>query len=479
MRTSSSRPTGGPRFKISHLKSLNAGVKIDGAHVTVASGPKQWWHLARIAPTRPLVFQRWRGPGVVRVTLDVTAGSIGIVLWDRSNTEREVDTANIQAHDGGPTTVELFAPDTSEIGPLVLRNDGPDGGPISFRVLGVECTPTDLQGAIDDPEVLHAFYDLSLYPHTYDFAYFAMAAEIARHKAGLKTIHVHILRPGSKEAGRLPEGFHSAIGEDAREWRIYNVIIPILTLFPTIRGYSVLPDAAAAYTMREHLKNIYPRDLDPAAGAPIHVPYREVNSTLSQYPGALRPRATQESLRYIQQWLAPRAKGRKPLVITLRQYKFLPARNSNVEAWLTFAKEVDKSQYFPIIVPDTATALDSPPPEYGDIAVFPEAAFHLPLRMALYESAFMNLATTGGPPMLLTLSDRCAFLYFKHLVPGVRLCSVEHLSDVGFQVGKDLPHLKPNQHYVWEDDDLPVIRREFDAMVSRLSAVGDPRSCSG
>ena len=95
-----------------------------------------------------------------------------------------------------------------------------------------------------------------------------MAAEIARHKAGLKTIHVHIVRPGSKEVDRLPEGFHSAIDDEAREWRIYNILIPILTFFPTVRGYSILPDAATAYAMRQYLSNLYPRELVPAAGEP-------------------------------------------------------------------------------------------------------------------------------------------------------------------------------------------------------------------
>lgn len=475
----SSGPGGGPQYKIARLKALNSSVTIDNGLVSTPEGPDTWWHVAKIVPSRRFSFSRQVQPGVVRVTLEVTAGSVGLILWDRSNTERQVDTGNVQAHGRGPITVELFAPDLSDLGPIVFRNDGPPRKRMSFQVLSIESVPIDLNGAINDPDVLNAFYDLSLYPHTYDFTYFAMAAEIARHKAGLKSVHVHILRPGSKEAGRLPEGFHTAIDDDAREWRIYNILIPILTLFPTIRGYSVLPDAVAAYTLREHLKNVYPRDLDPAAGAPIHVPYREVNATLSQHPGALRPRATRESLRYIQQWLAPRARGRKPLVITLRQYEFLPARNSNVEAWLTFAKEVDKAEYFPIIVPDTATALNLPLPEYEQLAVFPEASFNLSLRMALYETAFLNLATTGGPPMLLTVSDRCPFLYFKHVVSGVRLCSVEHLTDVGFQIGKDLPHLRRNQHYVWEDDDLPIIRREFDAMVSRLKSSSDRKACSG
>lgn len=469
MRTFTFWPAGKPQYDASRLKKLYSAAVLDGNHLSADKGPQRWWHVGKISPRRGLGLPGASSPGVVRVTLEVLAGSVGIVLWERGQGEKEVDTANLRAGPG-PKTLQLITPDLSLAGSLIFRNDGPDGDPVDFRLHRIECIPIGLNDAIDDKQTLHAFYDLSIYPHTYDFTYFAMAAEIARHKAGLKTIHVHIVRPGSKEVDRLPEGFHSAIDDEAREWRIYNILIPILTFFPTVRGYSILPDAATAYAMRQYLSNIYPRELVPAAGAPIHIPYREVNTTLQFHPEALRPRADPEGLRYIEQWLAPRARGRKPIVITLRQYEFLPARNSNVEAWLTFAGELDRDEYFPIIVPDTATALNLPPKEYGDITVCPEAAVHLPLRMALYESAFMNMATTGGPPMLLVLSDRCPFLYFKHLVQGVRLCSAEHLTDVGFPIGRDLPHLRPNQHYVWEDDDLPVIRREFAAMLARMKS---------
>lgn len=460
---------GEARYDVTQLKRLYVGAVVDHNHVSVAKGPARWWHVAKISPVHGFGFGRASTPGVIRVTLEVLGGSVGIVLWEKGKGEKEVDTANLQAAPG-PKTIQLITPDLQLAGALIFRNDGADGAPIDFLVHSIECVPIGLSDVVDDKQTLHAFYDLSIYPHTYDFAFFTMAAEIARLKAGLKTVHVHIVRPGSKEVDRLPEGFHSAIDNEAREWRIYNILIPILTFFPTVRGYSVLPDAATAYAMRQYLTNLYPRELVPAAGAPIHIPYREVNATLQLHPGALRPRADPEGLRYIEQWLAPRARGRKPIVITLRQYEFLPARNSNVEAWLTFAGELDKDEYFPIIVPDTATALNLPPKEYRDITVCPEAAVHLPLRMALYESAFMNMATTGGPPMLLVLSHRCPFLYFKHLVSGVRLCSAEHLTDVGFKVGYDLPYLRANQHYVWEDDDLPVIRREFAAMLRRIKA---------
>lgn len=471
MHKPSSKTVKAPRYKTSKLKSLRPNVTISGDRVNASEGIPTWWHLARILPARPMVLRPYNGPGTISVTLEVQSGSVGVVLWMSGDSEKQIDAGNVAAVDG-KGTIELFAPDLSKVGPLVFRNDGPPNDRIEFRITEIHCNSLDLGKAIDGNCVLHALYDLSIFPHTYDFAYFVMAAELARHRAGLESMHVHLVRPGREAVSRLPEGFHSAIGDQAREWRVDNILSPILSLFPSVRGYSVWPDAAAAYAMHEYCTHIYPRNLDPTVDTPIHVVYRDVNANLRHAPGALRPRASAEALRYVEQWLAPRARGRKPIVITLRQYGFLAARNSNVEAWLTFARELDSREYFPVIVPDTATAMEMPA-DYGDIAAFPEGSFHLPLRMALYQSAFMNLATTGGPPMLLTISDCCPFLYFKHVIRGVRLCSEEHLTDVGFVVGEDLPHLRQDQHYVWADDDLPVIRREFQAMLSRLKQSGN------
>lgn len=456
-----------PRYKIRRLKALNSDVRVEGGAIATPKAPPTWWHLASIPASRKLLSRRLAGPGVLRVTLEVTAGTVGLVLWKKGKSEEQIDTSAVEAG-SGRTVVDLSVPDMAEVGQLVVRNDGPEGGPMSLQLIDIEMIAVDLQHAVDAPGVMHAFYDLTIYPHTFDFAYFVMNAEISRQRAGLKSLHVHIIRPGRNEIGRLPKGFHSAIDDAARESRIYNILLPILTLFPTVEGYSVLPRATDAYAMREYLSHVYPADMTPAAGAPIHTDYREANRTLCNVPQAVRPRASWQSHRYVSQWLSTRAKGRKVVTITLRQYEFLPQRNSNLEAWSVFASELDSKGYFVVVVPDTATALDARPPEFANVTMFPEAAFNVPLRVALYEQAYLNLATTGGPPVLMLLSDRVPFLFFKLLVPGVDLCSAEHLADVGFTINEDLGHMGPHQHLVWADDDLATIRREFDAMVRRL-----------
>ena len=41
------------------------------------------------------------------------------------------------------------------------------------------------------------------------------------------------------------------------------------------------------------------------------------------------------------------------VTITLRCYHYMPARNSNLSAWTTFARSLDPNRYLPVFIPDT------------------------------------------------------------------------------------------------------------------------------
>jgi hypothetical protein len=469
-------PLEGLRYNLARLQASDPSVRIQGAAIKVEKAPPTWSFIASLRPDRPVLDKQAGGPAVMDVALEVTAGTVGVMLLERGTSTGSINETLVRPEDG-KTTVRLFVPRCSTAGQLVFRNAGDSDTQIALRVHKVEFALIDLRAAVDDSSVMHAFYDLTIYPGTFDFAYFLMATEIARQKAGLKSLHVYIVRPGRDALSRLPRDYDAAVDAHAREWRISNVLLPILTLFPSVRGYSVLPDRIAASALREHLSNAYPGPLDSDA-VPIHEAHLEVNRELARTPAALRPQACMEGLRFVRQWIQARAPGRKLVTITLRQYEFLTLRNSNTEAWVAFAKELTRDGYFPVIVPDTVTALDPPPLEFSGIAIFPEAAHNILLRMALYELAYLNFATTGGPAALLLLSERCRFLLLKLLIPEVPLCSAEHLAKSGLTIGLDPTFLSVTQHIVWEHDDLPIIRREFDAMVAKIEGDTLPASAS-
>ena len=119
--------------------------------------------------------------------------------------------------------------------------------------------------------------------------------------------------------------------------------------------------------------------------------------------------------------------------VTLRNEPRIPARNSNVAAWRTFAAEIGA-----LVIEDY---------DHGPI--------DLHVRAALYAGAEMNFFVPNGPmhvcslmgaPLLSFATDRCA----------------EGLARVGIDWGQNYPWHTRDQRLVWEPDDLPVIRRVFD-----------------
>ena len=150
--------------------------------------------------------------------------------------------------------------------------------------------------------------------------------------------------------------------------------------------------------------------------------------------------------------------------MTLRQYAVDPQRNSRIAEWVQFSREIDNERYCPIIVPDTDRALESYS-EFASLPVFREAAFNLGLRMALYESAYLNMFVNCGPGSLCILNDKCRYLFFKVSLDDVVLTSGKTLKAMGFQSGETPSFATEHQRWIWEDDTFDVLSREFGAMV--------------
>jgi hypothetical protein len=351
------------------------------------------------------------------------------------------------------------------------------------RMLGAAlAVPRRTRGSVSTPSVsvdtLYAFYDLQVAPITYHACWFAVASDLARRRRGLRRIHF-VLVPGTKNGVREERAAYEASVDVAqRIWRVHNLVIPVLTLVPSCAGYTVLPDRRAAEALRAAACNrVYPRHYEPAL-------------PVSHYPSellALRPgehaavgvlRSSEQGLRYVERWMAARRNGRRVITVTLRDYSFMPARNSNLEAWAAFARRLDPAAYLPVFVLDTERTLDPTPAELKEFDVFREASWNVGLRMALYESSYLNLGVNNGPLFLAAMNDLTRLLIFKIITPSVPQTTEEFVGQEGFQIGGQLPFATPFQRLVWEDDTLEVIEREFEAFVARVEGTDPRRSLS-
>ncbi len=119
--------------------------------------------------------------------------------------------------------------------------------------------------------------------------------------------------------------------------------------------------------------------------------------------------------------------------VTLRRSPHNEFRNSNEPAWREFAQDIGA-----IVIED-----------------YDVEPMHLHDRMAFYAGAEMNFGVVTGPMHLCVLS-RYPWMMFN--------CNKEAATYewCGIKAGKNYPWAGKNQIAVWEDDDLPNLRKHFD-----------------
>jgi hypothetical protein len=323
--------------------------------------------------------------------------------------------------------------------------------------------------ASESRRTLYFFFDLSVCPLAYDIATFMAGAELERRRRGLERIHV-IVVPGENDRLRLelPE-YDAAVGEQGKRWRLHNLVLPVIGLLPSCSGYTLCASRAHARALQLlYARHVHPEGWRPAF--PIAPDARKLRAA-ARAGEAVFPalQASQQALKYVDQFLGSRAGGRRPVVITLRQYGFTPSRNSNLGAWTAFADGLDAARYAAVFVLDTDTALLPVPDAIGRHLVMHAAPWSVPLRMALYERAFVNLAVAHGPMELCWYDEACRYMVFCPVGTGV-FTEGDFLQSIGFEIGKSLPFARPWQRWVWKPDDAETIRAEFDRFLPELEA---------
>lgn len=314
-------------------------------------------------------------------------------------------------------------------------------------------------------------YDLEAYPISYDFCWFLVWADFDRRHRELKNLHCIFLPIEHHDTRVFPPGYDAIVDRTSREWRFQNICLATVQLLPGCNGVTICTTRGQINGLNLLLERERFNRGNVYRSAPLSAIYRDLTARAASTPGDWGLAAPEQGLRYVAQWISGLAKERKLVVVTLRQYAVDVERNSRTEDWVTFLKRLNRTGYFPVIVPDTDHALEMQD-DLGDIALFNEAAWNLGIRMALYERAYMNMLVNCGPASLCILNPRTRYMLFKITVPGVHLASEATLREMGFEPGKQPPFAGPFQRWIWEEDRLDVITREFNAMVERIGQDG-------
>lgn len=313
-------------------------------------------------------------------------------------------------------------------------------------------------------------YDLEVYPISYDICWFLVWADLNRRHRELASLHCIFLPIEDHDKRKFPPGYDAVVDRASRAWRFQNICLAAVPLVPSCTGVTVCSTRALVDVWTALSRQPLLNAVRITKWAPLSAIYRDLVARASATTGDWGLKAPEQGLRYVRQWTERHAAGRKLVVVTLRQYAVDVERNSRIADWVAFLKGLDRDLYFPVIVPDTDHALDHCDGFEG-IATFDEAAWNLGLRMALYESAYINMFVNSGPASLCILNPRTSYLLFKITVPGIHLASEQTLCEMGFEPNTQPPITTPSQRWVWEDDRRDIIEREFAAMVERLEGM--------
>jgi hypothetical protein len=309
--------------------------------------------------------------------------------------------------------------------------------------------------------------DLAVISVAFDFTHCLAAAELKRRQLGLAAIEV-IFVPGDVDGLReeAPQ-YDRVMPVASRHWRVRHILVAMLALLPSVRGYTFCGSRDEAATLISRApSHLYPEDY--RLYLPRQAARRVVHDLAAQgvtvFPMLRAPHRARE---LIAQFLDRTAPGRKAIVITLRDYPYTPQRNSRIDNWVLFASSLDRSVYAPIFVFDSETVMHRSEADVGGHIVCEAASWTLEIRMALYEAAWLNMAVMHGPMELCWFSEASRYLVFLEVgLAPVGMKST--LINAGHPPDRDLIFARPYQHIVWEGDHLPVLQREFEAMLPRL-----------
>lgn len=315
-------------------------------------------------------------------------------------------------------------------------------------------------------DTLYFFYDLEVEPITYNFCWALAIAEARRKKQQLSQLKV-IIVPGLSQGLRKEAAeYQTIIDDEARWWRIYSILLPMVMLLPnrpSLHFYASREEALLM--MKENAHYIYPDKYNVTFPTTY-----QIRDAMHYKTDFMVFQATAKARAYVSEWLAQHTDNRKVIVITLRQYDYAPARNSNIAAWAAFAEKLDKKEFFVVIVPDTEKAFYGLPEPLHNFMHLEAACWNIGIRAALYELAYLNLGVNTGPMLLCWLNANCRYVTFKMVTKNPSPASVEYMLEQGFQPNETPSFANPFQRWIWEEDEEKVISREFYSMYKLLES---------
>ncbi len=283
---------------------------------------------------------------------------------------------------------------------------------------------------------LTMLYDLAKSPVGFNFLEWILTADILKTQVGAERLKV-VFAPGPNEGFRkdtLPESLA------LRKQMYERVVKPAIALIGAEDG-----------------------GIGGQGGTAPYIPRAIVEKVRDEGQAIPRFKATNVA----RDWAREYIQGKRPIVITLREAEHWPDANSDLDAWIKFAKWAQQRGESVIFVRDTAK-MDEPIPGFVTCSI---ASYSLDRRCALYEVAKLNMMKCNGPYILAScVEGDVPLLIFGVLDEGHITLTPENWERLaGLKVGEQFPWYTERQRLVWDGrDDFETLKREYERILPLL-----------
>jgi hypothetical protein len=301
-----------------------------------------------------------------------------------------------------------------------------------------------------------AIYDLRCEGPSYEILHFLASMDLYFKKKGIEKFSVIVLEASEKYHEKAWKEHDQIFDLENQKLRIWNIVIPTVQMYKGCDSVLVTKDinkvieecSKEFVTFPEHYDGVNLRRISQLG----------VNhASLNCFPFSSGLEAPSHALKLIEQFKQLKSFDKPLVTITIRNYAHAEYRNSNIEKFLKFAKYVEEIGYIPVFVPDTANSFQS----FSPYESFPAASYNMFYRMALYESSFTNVFTSGGPNCLAQMNPKVSYISTDMLPPG----SAPTVKKVYIEKG-----LTPGEQF-FVHDSVWDWESTFDSLVKALHVV--------
>lgn len=326
----------------------------------------------------------------------------------------------------------------------------------------VMCGLSEHKNMLEDiqaDKILYAYYDLNRSSETYDVTSFLATADCYREQQGLTHLHMVIVARDNQWQAQA-----YCLDEEERLWRAENIVKQACALIPACKGMTYCTSRDQAQMYLDNTSQVFPPDYRLDNPPPITV-HKDFYYWLDQGFDPRRFHSTPKASHYIQQWVDHQLPdGKKQFVtVTLRESTLQPKRNSVIAEWDGFFQWLSQQhpQLSVVIIRDTERVFKKALFTASNVFYMPTASFHMDLRMALYEMAYVNMGCSNGPKQLCHLSKTASYITTKMIVEDYQGSSSERFIDRNITIGEDFRFADDNQMIDWNPDSKDCLIKSF------------------